>query len=70
MDKLTMQAFRKMEKRENLLRRARNRRALGRITQEEFRKQEAEIIRKFQLTDEEQRAYERYAVIAKQRRRM
>ncbi|KFN07271.1 MULTISPECIES: hypothetical protein [Paenibacillus] len=61
MDKLVYEAFRKLQKKEHLLRVARDRMATGRITREMFRKEEAAIIEAFKLTTEEQRAYESYS---------
>lgn len=61
MDKLTMQAFEKMQKREHYLRVARDRMGLGRITREVFRNEQAAIIERFALTAEEQRAYDTYS---------
>ena len=69
MDKLTMSAFEKMQKRENSLRVLRDRMGLGRITREEFRKEEVVIIMKYKLTEEEQRAYERHTRMQEQRKR-
>jgi len=42
---------------------------LGKVTREVFRDEEAAILRRFALTDEEQLAYERYAAIQRQRQR-
>ena len=67
MDKLTMRAFEKLQKREHFLRVARDQMALGRITREVFRQQEAQIIEKFQLTDDEQRAYDQYNRLRRKR---
>ncbi|WP_270167633.1 hypothetical protein [Paenibacillus sp. SYP-B4298] len=69
MDKLTMRAFNKLQKREHLLRVLRGQRQLGRITREAFKTDSLKIIERYQLSDEEQRAYERYAVIQRQRKR-
>lgn len=60
MDKLVFEAFRKLQKREHLLRATRERMATGRITREMFRKEEAAIIEAFKLTTAEQQAYELY----------
>lgn len=60
MNKLMFKVFEKLEKKEHLLRVARDRMALGRITREEFRKEEAAIIEMYRLTEEEQRIYERH----------
>ncbi|MEB3103104.1 hypothetical protein [Ferviditalea candida] len=60
MDKLTMQAFEKMQKAEHRMRQARDRMALGRITQAEFRQQVEAIEARYALTAEEQRAYENH----------
>ncbi|MNJ78236.1 hypothetical protein D3C77_759250 [compost metagenome] len=55
-----MEAFEKLQKREHLLRVARDQMGLGRITREEFKKQEAEIIERYSLTLAEERAYDLY----------
>jgi hypothetical protein len=55
-----MQAFQKLEKREHLLRVTRERMALGRITREVFRKEEAAILEKYKLTFDEERAYNQH----------
>ena len=68
MDKLTMKAFEKLQRREHFLRVARDRWALGRITKEVFRQQEADIINRYKLTDDEQRAYELFCKMQKQRK--
>lgn len=68
MDKLTMRAFEKLQRREHFLRVARDRWALGRITREVFRQQEADIINRYKLTDDEQRAYDLHCKMQKQRR--
>ncbi|WP_010271299.1 hypothetical protein [Paenibacillus senegalensis] len=60
MDKHTQRAFEKLEKREHLLRAARDQRALGRITPEMFRKKEAEILERYALTAEEEQAYNKH----------
>lgn len=60
MDKLTMQAFQKLEKREHLLKVARDRWGCGRITKEMFRKEEAAILQRYRLTQEEERAYNQH----------
>jgi hypothetical protein len=64
-----MRAFEKLQKRERFLRVARDRWALGRITRGVFRQQEADIIKRFALTDDEQRAYELFCRMQKQRKR-
>lgn len=68
MDNVTARAFEKMQKREHFLRVARDRMALGRITREVFRQQEVEIINRFKLTDDEQRAYDLYCKVQNQRK--
>ncbi len=60
MEKLVLAALEKLQKREHLLRTTREQRALGRITQEEFRAKEAEIDQKYSLTLAEERAYNLY----------
>jgi hypothetical protein len=69
MDKLVMQAFTKLQKREHLLKWTREQRALGRITQEEFKEREAEILERYRLTVSEQRALDLYLRITQQKRR-
>ncbi len=69
MNEHTIRAFDKMQKREHYLRAARDRMGLGKVTREVFRDEEAAILRRFALTDEEQLAYERYAAIQRQRQR-
>jgi len=69
MNKLTAIAFEKMQKREHSLRVARDRRGLGHITREVFRQQELEIIERYALTDDEQRAYDLYNKVTDQRKR-
>jgi len=68
MDKLVMRAFEKIQKREHLLRAARNQLALGRITREVFREKEADLLSKYELTPEEERAYEQYNKVQQQRK--
>ncbi|WP_068783193.1 hypothetical protein [Paenibacillus phocaensis] len=60
MEKKLMEAFEKLQKREHLLRVARHQMQLGRITEEEFRKREAQILDRYRLTLGEQRAYNLY----------
>ncbi len=60
MEKQLMAAFEKLQKREHLLKVTRDQMALGRITKEEFKKREAEILEKFGLTLGEERAYDLY----------
>lgn len=60
MDKMTMQAFEKMQMAEHRKRQARERWGLGRITREEFRQQVAAIEARYALTAEEKRAYENH----------
>jgi len=69
MDRLVMQAFNKLQKREHLLKWTREQRALGRITQEEFKEREAEILERYRLTVSEQRALDLYLRITQQKRR-
>ncbi|MGN7760437.1 hypothetical protein [Paenibacillus sp. 22594] len=68
MDKITMAAFEKLQKREHLLRVARERFALGRSSREEFKERQAEILRQYALTEAEETAYSIYSQITKQRR--
>ena len=56
MDKLLMDAFEKLQKREHLLRVTRDQMGLGRITKEEFKNREEQILGRYALTDSEQRA--------------
>lgn len=60
MEKQMMAAFEKLQKREHLLRVARDQMGLGRITREEFKQREAEIIERYRLTLGEERAYDLY----------
>lgn len=60
MDKIMFQVFEKLQKREHFLRVTREQRALGRITEEEFRKREAQILERYRLTLGEERAYDLY----------
>lgn len=69
MDKTTVKAFEKMQKREHFLRIARDRMGLGRITREVFRQEEAAILKRFELTEEEQQAYDQFNKITDQRNR-
>lgn len=64
-----MNAFTKLQKREHLLRVLRDQMGLGRITREVFRQQEAQIIERYKLTDDEQRAYDRHCKVTDQRKR-
>ncbi|MNI91960.1 hypothetical protein D3C73_1496900 [compost metagenome] len=68
MDKITARAFEKLQKREHLLRVARERFALGRSSREEFRTRQAEILQQFALTEAEEAAHELHSKITKQRR--
>lgn len=69
MDKLTHRAFEKMQKREHALRATRERWALGRMTQSQFREEEREINRRYELTEEERNAYEYQKRLTQQRKR-
>jgi len=70
MDKrLALRAIEKLQKREHLIRVTHYQLVTGRITQEEFKKKEAEIIEEFRLTPEEQRAYEQYVRLQQMKRR-
>ncbi|TYA11101.1 hypothetical protein FRY98_24575 [Paenibacillus faecis] len=55
-----MNAFEKLQKAEHLLRVTRDQFGLGRITKEEFKKREAEILERYRLTLGEERAYDLY----------
>jgi|GEM_PF-3359619 len=68
MDKILMGAFDKLQKREHLLRVNRDQWGLGRITKEEFKKRETQILERYALTDLEQRAYDQYLRMAQQKR--
>ncbi|AKG36071.1 hypothetical protein [Paenibacillus durus] len=68
MDKVTAGAFEKLQKREHLLRVARERMALGRSSREEFKERQAEILRQYALTEAEETAYNLYSQINRQRR--
>ncbi|MGG4034225.1 hypothetical protein ABEV74_11080 [Paenibacillus cisolokensis] len=69
MDKLTMRAFEKLQKREHSLRVLRDQLGLGRITREVFRLESSKVIERYQLTDDEQRAYDLYCKVQQQRKR-
>jgi len=69
MDKFAMKAFEKMQKREHLLRVLRDQMGLGRITREVFREQSIKIIESYQLSDEEQHAYDLNNRVTVQRKR-
>lgn len=69
MDKLTTSAFEKMQKREHSLRVLRDQMGLGRITREVFRLESSKVIERYQLTDDEQRAYDLYNRVTEQRKR-
>ncbi|MBJ6360898.1 hypothetical protein ACFOQM_06240 [Paenibacillus sp. GCM10012307] len=69
MDKMTIRAFEKMQKREHLLRVLRDQMGLSRITREAFREESLKVIERYQLSDDEQRAYDRYSAIQQQRKR-
>ncbi|GIO36182.1 hypothetical protein J41TS12_10430 [Paenibacillus antibioticophila] len=60
MEKRLLEAFEKLQKREHLLRVARDQLGLGRLTKEEFKKQEAQILERYRLTLGEERAYDLY----------
>ncbi|GIO33720.1 hypothetical protein J2TS6_48610 [Paenibacillus albilobatus] len=68
MEETVMRAFEKLQKREHLLRVNRDQMALGRITKEEFKKRETQILERYGLTDSEQRAYDQYLRMAQQKR--
>lgn len=68
MDKVLTRAFEKLQKREHLLRVTRDQMALGRITKEEFRTREAQIIEQYELTEAEQRAYDLHLRMTRKRR--
>lgn len=67
MDKHTMRAFEKLQKREHLIRVTHYQLVTGRITREEFKRRETEILEEFRLTPEEQRAYDIYTRLQQQR---
>lgn len=69
MDKPTMRAFEKLEKREHLLRAARNQMALGRMSREAFREHEAQILERYRLSEQEQRAYDQHVAMTQGRKR-
>ncbi|MFD0710615.1 hypothetical protein [Paenibacillus sp. GCM10027626] len=68
MDKATRRAFEKMQKREHYLRVLRDQLGLGRMTREVFREESSKIIERFQLSDDEQRAYDLHAKMQQQRK--
>lgn len=57
MDKHTMRAFEKLQRREHLLRTLNDRLARGVISQEVYEREEYEIYANTQLTEKEKRAY-------------
>lgn len=69
MEKHLMIAFEKLQKKEHLLRVARDQMALGRMTKEVFRETEAEIVKKYGLTLSEERAYDLYLRMTQGKRR-
>lgn len=69
MEKHLITAFNKLEKRENLIRIARNQRALGRITNEVYQARVAEIEALCKLTVQERRAHEMYIIMTQGRKR-
>ncbi|TMV49334.1 hypothetical protein FE783_12525 [Paenibacillus mesophilus] len=69
MDKHLITAFEKLQKREHLLRVARDQMGLGRISREVFRQREAEILTKYSLTESEQRAYDIHLTMMSRKRR-
>ncbi|WP_311080986.1 hypothetical protein [Paenibacillus polymyxa] len=68
MDKVLMGAFEKLQKREHLLRVTRDQMGLGRITKEEFKAREAQILERYDLTEAEQRAYDLHLRMTRKRR--
>lgn len=70
MDRQTMRAFEKLQKREHLIRVTHYRYVTGRITWEEFKKEEAAIIERYKLTPEEQRAYEQHVKMQRKKKQM
>lgn len=60
MDKLTMVAFEKLQKREHRIRSARNQLALGRITKAAFTDEVKKAEERYALTFEEQQVYENH----------
>lgn len=68
MDRLTARAYEKLQKREHRLRATRNRLALGRITQAEFKEEEARILKQYRLTPEEERAIDLHTKMIQQRK--
>lgn len=69
MDKLLMDAFEKLQKREHLLRVTRDQMGLGRITKEEFKNREEQILGRYALTEAEQRAYDLHHRMTQHKRR-
>jgi len=69
MDKHAAKAFEKMQKREHLLRVLRDQLGLKRITREMFRLESSKIIERYQLSDDEQTAYNLYCKVQEQRKR-
>lgn len=69
MDKHTLRAFEKLQKREHSLKWLRAQWALGRITQEVFREKEAQVLKQYRLTPDEERAIDLHNKIIQQRKR-
>jgi hypothetical protein len=68
MEKLLLQAFNKLERREHLLRVLRDQMGLGRISKEVFKEREAEIMERYSFSLGEERAYDLYLRMMKGKR--
>ena len=70
MDKTTMNAYEKLQKREHSLKRLRSQLRYGRITEEVFRgEKEAQVLKRYRLTPEEERAIDLHMQMVRQRQR-
>lgn len=68
-DKTTMNAYEKLQKREHSLKRLRSQLRYGRITEEVFREKEAQVLKRYRLTPEEERAIDLHMQMVRQRQR-
>lgn len=69
MDRTTMIAYEKLQKREHSLKWLRSQLRYGRITEEVFREKETQVLRKYRLTPEEERATDLHMQMVRQRQR-
>lgn len=68
MEKVAMDAFNKLQKREHVLRVIRDRKALGKISLAQFKEESQAVVEKYALTQDEERAYEYQVKIVAQRK--